>query len=229
MLLLAASACGGGSSWVVADVATITEEERTARIVGVIEGYRDDANTDPVDASDIDGLVTFDERTVFLLISPRSADEPPHAYVLGAEDVFLGVAGLEDAVGTTWCHAPADRFDEGFAPAEFDPLDVLATWSKITDDVDDLGSEVFGEFETRRYRAVDGETTYDLWVDEDGRLRRLEWVKPGETATFEFQEFGREVTMPTLPKTPPAGADVRVEGLADFCFDNGPEIPQIEP
>jgi hypothetical protein len=108
-----------------------------------------------------------------------------------------------------------------------DPSRLLATFEKVSGDIESLGEEDVRGEPTRRYRltldlgrlietapardraALRGELEertektepVEIWIDEDGRARRVRLVEDtGDVATIEFFDFGIEADVEAPPK-----------------------------
>jgi hypothetical protein len=129
-----------------------------------------------------------------------------------------------DLQGDVWCHVGGEGIEVGgFFATDLDPVDVLKNWSAFAGDFEDLGSETIAGTNMRHYHVAENEdlpipTPMDLWVDDDGRLRRLEATGVGESMTMDFSDFGADVAIPEMPAATPPATVLGAGWFTDYCF-----------
>ncbi len=111
------------------------------------------------------------------------------------------------ATGAKWVKESGDLNDTSLA--NLSPERLLATLSRASSETERVGEEDVRGASTVRYRLTvdceganlecDGTAPVDVWIDDDGVVRRIALDDDSGTATFEFFDFGVEVEIEPPP------------------------------
>jgi hypothetical protein len=103
--------------------------------------------------------------------------------------------------------------DEEANADELSPQRLLKSLRDASRGTERIGEEAIGDVDTVRYRLdvdcassdleldCEGVIPVDVWIGEDGLVRRIAYDATSESATFEFSDFGAPVDI----EAPPAG------------------------
>lgn len=138
--------------------------------------------------------------------------------------------------------------DTLIVPVPFvDPVELLSTFQEVSGTVSGLGEESVRGVPTQGYRLVldlerlierapararpglreqlaeRKETTQpvDVWIDEDGRARRVRLSIESESATIDFFDFGVEVDVEAPPEDQVEELDAHAFSKGDVEVDSG--------
>jgi hypothetical protein len=119
--------------------------------------------------------------------------------------------------GKVWVKVPAGADDPGPID-ELRPEAILGMLRKASSETERIGREDVRGVPTVRYRltvacdgaqlACDGMAPVDVWIDEDGLLRRIETADDVGEATIEFFDFGAAVEIEPPSEDEVIDADV---------------------
>lgn len=209
---LVLAACGGSSSTAertlpkvdVAQAAARTADAGSARLSISGEGG-------PAGSFSGEGELAGDRGRLELRFSDSGGGLlPAHVeavYVEGSLYVRLsGLAGLVPGIvtgGRTWLEI--DLGSDGGALGDYldlgggDPTRILETL-EAAGAFDEVGGEQVRGVATTRYRGSVGSERADVWVDEDGLVRRVTVSDGGEeSVTVELFDFGADVEVERPP------------------------------
>jgi hypothetical protein len=122
------------------------------------------------------------------------------------------VRGTPGGIGERWIRIPNETQQEAMIDT-FSPVTLLATLRKASREIERFGTEHVRGVSTVRYRLTvicreadlgcTETTRVDVWIDDDGLVRRIELDDDGVSGVIEFFDFGVDVEI-----EPPPAAEV---------------------
>jgi hypothetical protein len=173
---------------------------------------------------------------------PPGLDEPMEVIVDG-DTIYMRIPAFEQQIGAAWVTAAIDDpAADQLGGATNDPSAMLDTLRGVSDDVEEVGSEDVRGVETTHYSATidieqaleelppderdrlegqldalgGGDLPVDVWIDDDGLVRRMEMtldelvaadgMEGAATISMEFYDYGEpvDIEIPDPAETRPA-------------------------
>lgn len=127
---------------------------------------------------------------------------------IGNEFYYRGPWAAGGGIGVDqWVKTTGD--DEDDSLQNFSPEHIVSILRRASSETERVGEEDVRDTPTVRYRLTvdcgrallecDGEAPVEVWIDEDGLVRRIEFDDDSGTGTFEFFDFGADVDIEPPP------------------------------
>jgi hypothetical protein len=158
-------------------------------------------------------------------------------------DVYLrGDAAFGSGTSDKWAKETADVFDDDSLLANFSPQHLFSLLRRASTVMERIGDEdVRGEVSTRYRLTVDCESAslncdstapVDVWIADDGTVRRIALDDDDGEVTFEFFDFGADVDIEAPPADqilhPEQGSSGFSSGLGAASCSGLPGAPITE-
>jgi hypothetical protein len=226
LALLAALVAGCGAK------ETVAVEEITAAAQRTVETGSSRVELtggDGADSFTVSGVVDYEEGEAQLILSRTSGGETEEGELRIVDETFFvrtpeGLGGLLTDKPWLALTLPDGRRGSlqalGFPFPTVDPDELIRMLEDVAGEVTRLGDEDVRGVSAEGYRVeLDlarlgrGEETLpvELWVDDDGRVRRVTLEHDGQEATADFYDFGADADV----QAPPPGEVGDLSSLMD--------------
>jgi hypothetical protein len=188
-------ACGGSTGRGTITIAGIERATRAAHTVRFAGEATD--SSDPGSHAQVTGEADFDKSLWHYVITDPARPGISTEWLVHGKQLFI--SGKEGAKKVRPCLTNAQPGVVGFRPDTALKSFASQGW-KITR----VGTDTVRGVETIRYRLTRrADQPADVWIDQQGRLRRVIDRQDTETDTVEFYDYGSDLDSLTIPPPTP--------------------------